>query len=147
MLALTAPFLLALAQRVLIPSWYDVSLYVGDMLLLCHVLVVVAMIAQVVRKRTWTWPARAAATVAILLVAAGAVLSNWDGSTREGVFLCGRELQETVTCSSGAQAFAFVSMCIAGNPKNEVEVRPNALPFMYPVAEQSAAAACAGLSE
>jgi hypothetical protein len=36
-------------------------------------------------------------------------------------------------------------MCIAGNPKAEVAVRPNVLPFMYFVSEPSTAAACGTL--
>jgi hypothetical protein len=143
--ALLAPFLIAVPQAVLIPTWYEVSLHVADVLMLLHLVAVVGTIGWLVRRRAWRWPARIAASLGLLLVLVGAAFTTFAASTREGIFVCGRELDVTVDCPGGGQAFEFTSVCIAGNPKVEVEVRPGALPFMYPVPEHSAAAACAGL--
>jgi hypothetical protein len=97
------------------------------------------------QRRAWRWPARVVASLGLLLIAAGAAFTTFSASTREGIFVCGRELDVTLDCPGGGQAFEFTHVCIAGNPKVEVELRPDALPFMYPVPEQSAAAACASL--
>ena len=97
------------------------------------------------RRRAWRWPARIAASLGLLLIAAGAAFTTFSASTREGIFMCGRELDVTLDCPGGGQAFEFTHVCIAGNPTVQVEVRPGALPFMHRVPQQSAAAACAGL--
>jgi hypothetical protein len=80
-----------------------------------------------------------------VLIVAAAAFTTWSGATGEGIFMCGRELEETVSCPGGGQVFRFESVCIAGNPATEVEVRPGVLPFMFAVSEESTAAACAAL--
>lgn len=144
--ALAAPFVFAIPQRVLIPSWYEASLYVADALLVLNVVAVAILIVRALRRHAWRWLTRASAGLGLLLLAAAAAIVTWDGATREGIFVCGRELEETVACPGGGQAFEFVSLCIAGNPRTEVTVRPNAMPFMHPVTEASAADACAALA-
>jgi hypothetical protein len=133
MVALAAPFLVALPQSLFIPSWYEVSLPLAGALLLLHSAVAAVTIARVVRRREWSWLARLASSLGLVFCAVAATLVTWRGSTREGLFLCGRELEDTSFCPGGEEVFVFSSVCIGGNPKIEIEVRPNILPFMYRV--------------
>jgi hypothetical protein len=145
LVALAAPFLLAVPQGRLIPSWYDASVYVAGALLVVSFVAVALAVAWFLRRSRWNVWGRLAASLAVVLVGVVAALVTWESTSREGTFLCGRELQERVPCPGGGEAFRFLSVCIAGNPTDEVELRSGILPFMHPVSEPSAQEACAAL--
>jgi len=67
-LALGLPFLLALPQPWLIPSWYAIALHVADVLLLLNLAAVIVTIVWLVRRRVWKWPARGAASLGLVLI-------------------------------------------------------------------------------
>ena len=142
-LALSGIFFLSAVQNSLIPSWYAPSRYVSALLLLAHAAAVILLIVRVARRRTWKWPWRVMASLGLLMLPVAAALAAWNGMSREGSFMCTRELGETYECPGGGQVFTFASMCIAGNPTTEFAVRPGVLPFMYLSSERSADGACA----
>jgi hypothetical protein len=144
-IVLAATYLITLPQRVLIPRWYEASLHIADVLLLLDCVATVVAVVWTVRRRSWPRLARAGVILGLGLVLVGAGLVSWSAEMREGVFVCGRELRLTMDCPAGGQAFEFDAVCVAGNPKVEVEVRPGVLPFMYPVAAKGAAEACGAL--
>lgn len=141
--AIAAPFVLVWPQSLLIPSWYEASLYVAGGLLLLHVVAAVVAIKWLLRRGGWRPPARIAACLGLLLLAVVAAFTTWAGCAREGTFLCGRTLTAAVDCPGGGQVFEFESLCISGNPDREIAVRPNLLPFMYPASARTSAEACA----
>jgi hypothetical protein len=143
--ALAAPFLLAVAQRRLIPSWYEASVRISAVVLLWHVVAMAVTVRGVWRNNHWGWRRRLGLGAVALLTAGGATVTTWFGALREGAFMCDRELRESAPCADGGEAFRFERMCILGNPRVEVEVRPTLLPFMYPAHEGSIEEACAAL--
>lgn len=140
--ALAAPFLLAVPQQWLIPSWYEVSTYVAAGLLVLNVVTAAILIYLALRRSRWKWMGRIAAGFGLLAIVFLAAVVTWMGGTREGVFVCGRGLDRVVPCPGGGEAYEFTDACIAGNPEVQVEVRPGLLPFMVRVPVASAEEAC-----
>ena len=142
---LLAPFALAVPQWWFVPRWYEAASYVAGGLLVVHLATCAYLIVRALRHRAWRIPRRLAAVLGLLLLAAAALEVTFSVNTREGLFVCGRELAAEVPCPGGGTAYEFDAVCIAGNPHVEVEIRPNRLPFMYRTDEPSGGHACRAL--